>query len=549
MYTSPNLENERIAAENYLLDAGNDFTAVYMTLANLQHIARQAPDIYTPRTFSALRKVLTETTHASQRQAFFLYKKAADALGMVIVQSNAPDHAAAARNVLRTVLERTNGNPFRAAAEALGALPLRICAPVPPAFLSSTVCAIDWEYLMQLAGIPGSRKPVFKGRNIIVAAEEAGQLLVVKTAHSPDAVSDLDAELGWMLELRREPAAFGDRGMRFAIPVPVCPDGQRVFKLVDPPQTDAFVGRGCFAAAFMAPTEYFYYPNTPSESGLPSKQQLVRMLGNGARLLSSLAAAGVVHTAPIPLFHNRVQRERRTDNGFYQWPRGGRLDRWLESCRFPNIGSTGIRDFEHFNTFDGPPRQLYEYIGTHIISLILIAGSYFRNQDPECIGFDDGGAPVDARHLFDAPLLKNLIKTVFTNYYEGFTGTRFSGSLPVDIERLTERLIDEMGVDRYMEEVLRVADQNEMNDAEFISFLAGRGFSKQEIALTEKGVADIPILTGPHLGGFNQGISVPELIEFTAAAAAMCVADRFIGEKFPDREKQAGDPLSTDYSS
>jgi hypothetical protein len=97
-------------------------------------------------------------------------------------------------------------------------------------------------------------------------------------------------------------------------------------------------------------------------------------------------------------------------------------------------------------------------------------------------------------------------------------------------------LIDEMGVDRYMEEILRVAEQIAMTDAAFYDFLADRGFSEEQIEKFEKGRADIPILTGPHLGGFNQTISVPELIEFTGATSALCVADRYFRMKFATGE-------------
>ncbi|MDQ7831063.1 MAG: hypothetical protein RDU30_04985 [Desulfovibrionaceae bacterium] len=38
------------------------------------------------------------------------------------------------------------------------------------------------------------------------------------------------------------------------------------------------------------------------------------------------------------------------------------------------------------------------------------------------------------------------------------------------------------------------------------------------------------IPTGPHLGEFNGRISAPELIEFTACAAAACVAGRYFAE-------------------
>jgi hypothetical protein len=42
-----------------------------------------------------------------------------------------------------------------------------------------------------------------------------------------------------------------------------------------------------------------------------------------------------------------------------------------------------------------------------------------------------------------------------------------------------------------------------------------------------QGQADLILQTGPHLGGFNQAISLPELIRSTGAAAADCVARRF----------------------
>jgi hypothetical protein len=231
-----------------------------------------------------------------------------------------------------------------------------------------------------------------------------------------------------------------------------------------------------------------------------------------------------------------VQRERRPDRGLYEWTRAGRLDRWLSSCRFPNIGKTGIRDFEHFISFSGSSRKLYQHIGSHVLSLVLVAGSYFRNLETGLVGLDSNGQPVDARHLFDAGLFAETVHSIFLNYYKGFTGTDFCGPLPFDLNAFVSRLIDEMGVDRYMEEILRVAEQIAMTDAAFYDFLADRGFSEEQIEKFEKGRADIPILTGPHLGGFNQTISVPELIEFTGATSALCVADRYFRMKFATGE-------------
>jgi hypothetical protein len=78
-----------------------------------------------------------------------------------------------------------------------------------------------------------------------------------------------------------------------------------------------------------------------------------------------------------------------------------------------------------------------------------------------------------------------------------------------------------------MEEIFRATDQQEMSDDEFNEFLLARGFSRDNIHGLAKGLEDIAILTGPHLGGFNQRISLPELIHFTETAASYCIGDRY----------------------
>ena len=165
------------------------------------------------------------------------------------------------------------------------------------------------------------------------------------------------------------------------------------------------------------------------------------------------------------------------------------------------------------------------------LSFVLVAGSYFRNRVPKLAGFDSKGKPVDTRRYFDQPLLTKLIRQIFLQYYHGFTGKRFDEDFPLDIERLTERIIEEMGVDHHMEEILRIADQLQMSDEAFIRFLQEKGYAESEIAGMQKGEKDISTLTGPHLGGFNQKISLPELITFLASAAAMCISGRFCNEK------------------
>jgi hypothetical protein len=286
-----------------------------------------------------------------------------------------------------------------------------------------------------------------------------------------------------------------------------------------------------YAIGFIANRDYFTYPNGRRRKHRLAEKEFIEVILRNAWLLGKLASMGIVHSAPIPLFHNRVQKHRRRDHGLYEWTRSGRLDRWLESCSFPNLGLTGIRDFEHFIPFKGAGRRLYRYIGSHFLSLLLIVGSYFRNQDRSRIGFDANGRPVDARDLFDKEILLQSTQGIFTHYYDGFVGAGFKGTVPVNFEMLSERMIEEMGVDRHMEEVLRIADQKEMTNEAFEDFLRENGFSQHEIAPFQKGLTDISIRSGPHLGEFNHGISLPELIEAVGTMSALCIAGRYWSEK------------------
>ena len=93
-------------------------------------------------------------------------------------------------------------------------------------------------------------------------------------------------------------------------------------------------------------------------------------------------------------------------------------------------------------------------------------------------------------------------------------------------------MIDEMGVDRHMEEILRAVDQQQMTDQEFSKFLGERGYSENEIKDFKRGDEDITLYTGPHLGGFNERISLPELTEFVGTISALCIAGRYWRESF-----------------
>ncbi len=252
-------------------------------------------------------------------------------------------------------------------------------------------------------------------------------------------------------------------------------------------------------------------------------------------LFGQLAGEGILHTAPIPLFHNRVQAGRRDDHGLYLWNKGGRLDSWLSSCEFPNFGLSGLRDFEHFliinkNDRDRNTKLIHLNVGSHILSLILVIGSYFRTMKESSSELErkniDGIN--DCRSLFDKHFFKSLLSRIVINYYKGFTGNNPEKNFIEISDEFIERLIFEMGVDNHMEEILRVADQNEMDDKTFLDFLRDRGFSVNEAAGFKKGEKDITIFNGPHLGGFNQKISLPELVEFLFVFSGVVMIDGFV---------------------
>jgi len=151
-------------------------------------------------------------------------------------------------------------------------------------------------------------------------------------------------------------------------------------------------------------------------------------------------------------------------------------------------------------------------------------------------GLDADGRPVDARNLFDKEVLEKTVLGILKNYYKGFTGTSYLTGVPFDMDTLVEGMIEEMGVDRHMEETIRVADQQALTDRAFRAFLMERGVESTGIASFQRGVADIVIHSGPLLGAFNAGISIPELIEASACMAAVCVARHAVKLlRYPER--------------
>ena len=120
-----------------------------------------------------------------------------------------------------------------------------------------------------------------------------------------------------------------------------------------------------------------------------------------------------------------------------------------------------------------------------------------------------------------------------------FAGSQKPGmnpTLTADVDRLVASLIDQMGVDRHMREVMRIEDQNRMSASMFSDFLARHRLQAESATKIEKGRADIEVRSGPHLGEFNGPISVPELTSFLRAGSAAIVAGRYREQKIHCRK-------------
>ena len=527
----PEIEIDPDHLEDVLTHADYDFSAKYLAICQLHGLARATPEKIDSRIINGLESVFYDRTVSTQTQSYFLFKEAA---GVICCLLTALPHNARARkahHVMMGLLNRTRGHGQRAAAEALSRLPFSISGPVLRNEKDTIPPILGWQAFLEKTRLSCEGTPRFKGRSLVAKKAGKDQLLVIKTAGERDDPENLLHEATWLYHLKHNGYVFP---LRFHIPQIITVDKSLLFRLKDmpvPPTHGKKPHSKGFAIAFLTHPDYYRYPNEADRKKQLNDEEFRETIYRNAFLLGKLTGLGIIHTAPIPLFHNRVQGPRRDDHGRYLWQRAGRLDQWLRSCRYPNFGLSGIRDFEHLASFQGPARKIYSPMGAQLLSLFLVTGSYFRMKDSRRVGLDPDGRPVDARQLFHPPLLAEILQNIFHHYYEGFVGKPLKGVVPLHFSHLAECMVYEMGVDRYMEETLRVADQQEMTDTAFMDFLLERHVPINRVRQMKRGAEEITLLTGPHLGGFNQQISIPELIESVGNMAALCIYGRYCEEK------------------
>jgi hypothetical protein len=515
-----------------LLSERLDALTTYLELKELYDLVENHPDRFCDETVSALNKKLNAGYLAARRLQYLTYREAARIMASIILSTQDRPLAEQFIGTLKHIVNMSSGSQRRGVAEVLGSLPLHMHGPEITNGHAVDIPTVKWHDLSlkyRLSALPETGWEI-AGRSIIFHIDDTS-VLVIKLASDSSSVPFTRNEAWWMNYLESKSGLFEKR---FHIPKPLKIINDYVFHLEDLPevfqdQMDAPEER-YYALAYRAHRDYFAYPNDHRQNQRLETDDFREVMFRNAWLLGRLTSRGIIHTAPIPLFHNRVQRNRRPDSGLYEWQKGGRLDRWLTSCRYPNFGVSGLRDFEHLVSFKNNGLELYKKIGTHILSLILVVCSYFRNIDPDRFGRDEQGEPVDVRDFFDKPFLRELIQGVFSNYYHGFSGVAFEDDMPADFNHLIYRMVQEMGMDNHMDEWVRIADQKVMSATAFDEFLKHNQLSNKDVVQIEKGKEDLAIVTGPHLGEFGREISIPELTEFLEVASATCVLGKYLTE-------------------
>ena len=522
--------NEWERLDEELRSPWSDFVAKFLAVRNLHALLQARPLLALGSNLDTFGGLFNDSRLLRERQGLFLFREAAGALCAIFVCEESPC-AEAAGQLLYQILRHGTGSAQQAVCENLAALPISFSSiSVRFGELDYQPPLLVWHELQELAVVGDCAKMYFVGRSLVAELADDRGLLVVKLARDGESPQGLEREADWLAHLGTDSTSWP---VPFRIPRPLSTGQGFLFRLGDLPLTPPAgisLHPHRLGIAFVAPCDYYHYPNEVDGDAKLTDQGFRQQMADNALLLGILAGRGIIHDALIPLFHNRVQSDRREDGGLYDWTLRGRLDRWLESCRHPNFGSSGLRDFEHFGLLEDLNVTLYKQLGAHFLSMLLVAASYFRNKEPSRRGHSQDGSPVDSRYLFDADLLGKVIEDLYRHYCHGFAGVKCVGDLPFDLSRLTARMIDEMGVDHHMAEVLRLVDQESMSDVELVAFLHQRGFSVDEAARFKRGEADIVLETGPHLGGFNQPISLPEMVEAVGAMAAMCVVGRFRAE-------------------
>lgn len=183
------------------------------------------------------------------------------------------------------------------------------------------------------------------------------------------------------------------------------------------------------AIGYIAGREYFAYVNEPQHS----IQVMRRSLLVCARDLARLTGMGLIHASLMPLYHRRGDGSEEDDGYCWQRKVAGRLEKWLESCLYPNLRLSGLADYEHLEVHqDIQPQRLQSHIGRHLFSLSLLLASYLKNSGQ-----------------LEENTLKSILEECFIQYYSTLARDPPGLDEAVDWDLMAGQMVEEMGSNKY----------------------------------------------------------------------------------------------------
>jgi hypothetical protein len=284
--------------------------------------------------------------------------------------------------------------------------------------------------------------PQVEDRKIIIDLDNVDRL-ILKFSRAKEDHINLAVEAARLEYLHRNKTSFKIEGdVTEALNV----QGKQLFHFKAPPfgRTSGISDQAVAIAYILPQKSRRVYLNDPRiQPNIMSKAAMI-----GIKDLARLAKAGIIHTALIPLYHNREDERPyewywryNTRGGEYILGGGaGRLDRWLYNCRFPNLMLYGLNDFEHMEYKpDISAENMRNETGNHLLSWTLVVGSYFKERK---------------NFAGDEVRFKELLRAGFNGYYEEITGRKSHLDSFINWDELCEELIDEMRSDKWKHDTI-----------------------------------------------------------------------------------------------
>jgi len=225
------MQKDLVASENYLLNSCMDFSATYMAVSMLEHGLNENISLASSKTVSALYNVILKKVHFFQRQSYFLYRKAANTLSFLASACEDPGLSAESIKRLKQIVADSDGPSHRAAAEALGSLPLKIKGPSLKEQGMNQVTSIRWDDFCRKTGLNADCDMKCIGRSLVFSVAK-DLLFVIKLSRSESESIALNREALWMEYLQTVKHEFP---VKFDIPTPFRFKEVYLFKLTDFP--------------------------------------------------------------------------------------------------------------------------------------------------------------------------------------------------------------------------------------------------------------------------------------------------------------------------